>query len=467
MTEWAKRIPGYGIVPGLALDLTTRDEDGVPWDFDLPERREAARMLIAEQKPLFLIGSPMCTAFCAWQRLNATRRDPESVRREYNKAMVHLEFVCQLYRDQVSAKRYFLHEHPDSASSWQERCITALLATATVDRCVGDQCCYGQNDRRGGAVKKPTGWMSNSPEVLLALSKRCQGRAGLCSVTGEPHVPCSGKVARNAAIYPAKLCRAILEGFRRQLQCDGLMEVGVMGIDVAKMQTSMPAKQHQILDPYRVPVTSGSTAELFKEFFEYGTLSDAEEPEDRANEAKHNQNDEDSSVQSDTRLNSLIWVLEGEAFNEVCMTQDQDQKIEIALDSGAGEHVASRSAAAGYTVVESAGSRAGQHFVAAGGARIPNEGQFTLALRSGDLEKKKGKDIKSTFQVAKVTRPLWSVGRICDEGFDVKFTNNEAYVMTKEGKEVCKFKRKGGLYVAELHLKSPVKTDQSFQRQGR
>ena len=151
------------------------------------------------------------------------------------------------------------------------------------------------------------------------------------------------------------------------------------------------------------------------------------------------------------------------------MTQDQEIKkgykqIEIALDSGAGEHVASRSTAAEYPVEESAGSRAGQHFIAAGGARIPNEGQFTLALRSGDLEKKKGRDIKTTFQVAKVTRPLWSVGRICDEGFEVKFTNNEAYVLTKEGKEVCKFKRKGGLYVAELHLKSASQS--GFQRRG-
>jgi hypothetical protein len=193
----------------------------------------------------------------------------------------------------------------------------------------------------------------------------------------------------------------------------------------------------------------------FNEYFDYRTLNDDEGSE----ESKQNQNDEDNSVQSDTRLDSPMWVLEGEAFNEVCMTQDHDQKIEIALDSGAGEHVASRSAAAGYPVVESAGSRAGQHFVAAGGARIPNEGQFTLALRSGDLEKKKGKDIKSTFQVAKVTRPLWSVGRICDEGFEVKFTSNEAYVLIKEGKEVCKFNRKGGLYVVELHLKSPAKTN--------
>ena len=47
VTEWAKRLPGYKIVLGLALDLITRDDNGIPWDFDLPERREAARRLIA------------------------------------------------------------------------------------------------------------------------------------------------------------------------------------------------------------------------------------------------------------------------------------------------------------------------------------------------------------------------------------------------------------------------------------
>ena len=79
VTEWAKKLPGYGIVIGFAFDLITRDDNGVPWDFDLAERREAARRFIAEQKPLFLVGSPMCTAFCTWQRINATRRDPKVV----------------------------------------------------------------------------------------------------------------------------------------------------------------------------------------------------------------------------------------------------------------------------------------------------------------------------------------------------------------------------------------------------
>ena len=206
----------------------------------------------------------------------------------------------------------------------------------------------------------------------------------------------------------------------------------------------------------------------FNELFDYKLLEDSDETECQLSHAREIKIDE-GSVQSETRWHDVIHVLEGEAFNEVCMTQDQEIKkgykqIELALDSGAGEHVASRSTAADYPLEESAGSRAGQHFIAAGGARIPNEGQFTLALRSGDLEKKKGRDIKTTFQVAKVTRPLWSVGRICDEGFEVKFTNSEAHVLTKEGKEVCRFRRKGGLYVAELHLKSASQA--GFQRRG-
>ena len=120
-----------------------------------------------------------------------------------------------------------------------------------------------------------------------------------------------------------------------------------------------------------------------------------------------------------------------------------------------------------YNVAESAGSKVGQHFVAAGGARIPNEGQFKLRLRSGGPAKGEGKDIESTFQVAKVTRPLWSVGRICDEGFSINFTQVEAVVVDKSGKAVCKFHRKGGLYVADLHLKNPAIKSPDFPRRGK
>ena len=33
VAAWAKRMPGFGVVPGLALDLAAVDDNGVAWDF--------------------------------------------------------------------------------------------------------------------------------------------------------------------------------------------------------------------------------------------------------------------------------------------------------------------------------------------------------------------------------------------------------------------------------------------------
>ena len=65
--------------------------------------------------------------------------------------------------------------------------------------------------------------------------------------------------------------------------------------------------------------------------------------------------------------------------------------------------------------------------------------------------------MQSVFQIAAVTRPLMSVGRICDEGHEITFNNICAFVRTKEGEELCKFTREpGGLYVARFKLRSPA-----------
>ena len=86
-----------------------------------------------------------------------------------------------------------------------------------------------------------------------------------------------------------------------------------------------------------------------------------------------------------------------------------------------------------------------------GNKRIPNQGQVTLGLKGLN----KVKAIKSTFQVADVTRPLWSVGRICDEGFKIVFDDKKAEVPDKNGRVVCTFDRQGGLYLSKLRLKNP------------
>ena len=62
------------LVPGIALDLIVGDpDDGQPWDFYLKSKRDQARRLLRESKPILLIGSPMCKALSTWQRLNCAR----------------------------------------------------------------------------------------------------------------------------------------------------------------------------------------------------------------------------------------------------------------------------------------------------------------------------------------------------------------------------------------------------------
>jgi hypothetical protein len=107
----------------------------------------------------------------------------------------------------------------------------------------------------------------------------------------------------------------------------------------------------------------------------------------------------------------------------------------------------------GYLLEQSPGSRVGQHFIVGNGARIPNQGQSCLNLEStGSV----ANFIKSTFQIAKVSRPLMSVGKICDGGLFVNFSETKADVVDPAGNVVCSFERQpGGLYVARLRLKSP------------
>ena len=88
------------------------------------------------------------------------------------------------------------------------------------------------------------------------------------------------------------------------------------------------------------------------------------------------------------------------------------------------------------------------------GGRVPNEGQLVLNLehevKAGDPNM-----LRSTIQVAEVTRPLMSVSRICDLGLKVIFDKDEALVVNAEAKTVAKFERRGGLYIARMRLKPP------------
>ena len=87
------------------------------------------------------------------------------------------------------------------------------------------------------------------------------------------------------------------------------------------------------------------------------------------------------------------------------------------------------------------------------GSEILNLGQKQLNLTDPGADR----GLQSVFQIAAVTRPLMSVGKICDEGHEITFNAVMAVVRHKEGSELCRFHRNaGGLYVAKLRLRSPA-----------
>ena len=128
---------------------------------------------------------------------------------------MHLLFCARLYREQIGQGRYFLHEHPKSACSWQEKCMKSLINDPLVMRTEIDQCAYGlvSKDELGeGPARKPTSFLTNSVAMANVLSKKCGG----C----ERHVQLVEGRARAAQEYPRGLCRAVTKGIIEQARLD-------------------------------------------------------------------------------------------------------------------------------------------------------------------------------------------------------------------------------------------------------
>ena len=131
------------------------------------------------------------------------------------------------------------------------------------------------------------------------------------------------------------------------------------------------------------------------------------------------------------------------------------------MDSGSQDHVCDEVDCPGYTTVSSPGSSRGQCFVVGNGGTLDNLGQRTLNMQPMDDS---SVAMSSCFQIARVTRPLMSVGKMCDNGLEITFNAERAVVKDKDGLQVCVFERQpGGLYLGKFRLKRP---SPGFTRQG-
>ena len=104
-----------------------------------------------------------------------------------------------------------MHEHPVGASSSKEESIEILASNSVVNIVVGDRCQYNMHieDQPGRTrlVMKPTRWMSSIEAMLKRLSSRC--------TRDHEHASLLNGRAKEAAIYPDKLCIELLNGHTR------------------------------------------------------------------------------------------------------------------------------------------------------------------------------------------------------------------------------------------------------------
>ena len=202
-----------------------------------------------------------------------------------------------------------------------------------------------------------------------------------------------------------------------------------------------------------------------------GELADSSDDEDDTNDIESVAESEDESPgccnigSTDVKAAFVCDVVfPTEVYNTGLSPEEEYVDVEVILDSGAGAHVAAKKHIPGYHVRESELKKAGASFVAIDGGRIENEGEAEINLVVLD-GKGTGHDVRTTVQVADVTRALWSVGVQRDAGPDPRFTPQYAKIYDKKGVELCHFARQNGLYVATVKLRNPA--FQGSRRQGR
>ena len=209
-----------GLRAGWGFDLTVCDVDGRAWDFNSIEIRNRAVTKVPNDKPLLLIGGETCAVYSAISNANHARMSQEEVAERCRYVWKHLGFRSKLYQIQVVAGRYFPHERPHGASSWEETCIRELIRKQGVIKVVGDQCRYGfkSKHRQGeGLDRKRVGFMIHSIGVAQQLRRRRPNQAGY--ITNRHAIPEGGRTKRTH-VHPRELCKAICIGSQNQIRVD-------------------------------------------------------------------------------------------------------------------------------------------------------------------------------------------------------------------------------------------------------
>ena len=130
-------------------------------------------------------------------------------------------------------------------------------------------------------------------------------------------------------------------------------------------------------------------------------------------------------------------------------------EIEITIDSGACDTVMPARLCSHISVLSTENSKRGMEYEVANGETIPNVGERHCLLMTEDSASPKS----IVFQVADIHKPLLSVSRCADLGFQCVMGKHGGQLVDEQTGEVIPLHRRGNLYVMRAWVRENKSPD--------
>ena len=183
-----------GLKADFSVDLCTG------FDLSKAQDRQQVRQELQRRKPRLLVTSPPCTKFSPLQNL---RENQELLEEELESAIEHMDFSMDMLNEQVDRGDHGLHEHPDTATSWNLPKVRKFVEREEAILIKSHLCRFGLR-LKGKLSRKSTLFATTCDAIAVNLQKLCK-----CD---EPHQPLINGLPHYAQVYPPALVKAIVDG---------------------------------------------------------------------------------------------------------------------------------------------------------------------------------------------------------------------------------------------------------------